>query len=386
MNKDQILLSLLRVSACKETVKGKSHNSFYEETLTEACLLAQKHDLAHLAGEGLRKLGLLGEDEISAKFKQATRQAKYRYIRTDSEYQKLCHAFEAAQIPFLPLKGSVLRDYYPEPWMRTSCDIDILVPEEMLDTAANVLTEKLDYTRKGQNDHDLSMYAPNGLHVELHYRAVDEGRFPAAQTVLETIWDDALPKAAESCHYCMSDEMFYFYHIAHMAKHFENGGCGIRPFLDLWILNHRMAHDRQKRTALLSRGGILAFAEAAERLSEVWFSGAEASPLSRQLEQFVLDGGVYGSLEGKVAVRQTKAGSKLKYAFSRIFLPYGTIKHYYPILQKHKWMTPVYQVVRWFKLVFMGGIKRSVRELKTNAEYSPEESIATAELLKQLGL
>ena len=27
----------------------------------------------------------------------------------------------------------------------------------------------------------------------------------------------------------MLDELFYFYHIAHMVKHFENGGCGIRP-------------------------------------------------------------------------------------------------------------------------------------------------------------
>ena len=39
-----------------------------------------------------------------------------------------------------------------------------------------------------------------------------------------------------------------------MAKHFENGGCGVRPFIDLWILNHRRPFDRAKRESLLRDG------------------------------------------------------------------------------------------------------------------------------------
>ena len=41
-----------------------------------------------------------------------------------------CNALEKAQIPFVPLKGSVIRKYYPEAWMRTSSDIDVLVHKE----------------------------------------------------------------------------------------------------------------------------------------------------------------------------------------------------------------------------------------------------------------
>ena len=44
--------------------------------------------------------------------------------------QKTSFKIKKVQIPFLPLKGSVIRQYYPEPWMRTSCDIDILVDFE----------------------------------------------------------------------------------------------------------------------------------------------------------------------------------------------------------------------------------------------------------------
>ena len=60
--------------------------------------------------------------------------------------------------------------------------------------------------------------------------------------VLAQIWDTAVSAGPGSHRLLLADEMFYFYHIAHMVKHFEVGGCGIRPFLDLWIMNHRMEH------------------------------------------------------------------------------------------------------------------------------------------------
>ena len=62
--------------------------------------------------------------------------------------------------------------------------------------------------------------------------------------------------------YEMTDEFFYFYHIAHMAKHFENGGCGIRPFVDLVVLDRMDSENFSKRDELLKSGGLLQFARA----------------------------------------------------------------------------------------------------------------------------
>ena len=386
MKREEILFSLLGMEVCGGTVTEETKAFLSEEMLEHVYALAKKHDLAHIAGNALGKLELLGNGGISDKFKRAAMEAIYRYMRIDSEQQKICNALEEAQIPFVPLKGSVLRYYYPEPWMRTSCDIDVLVKEETLDAAANVLVDKLRYERKGRGDHDLSMFAPSGLHIELHYQAVDEGRLPEAQAILENIWNDVKPKADGSFHYCMPDEMFFFFHIVHMAKHIENGGCGIRPFLDLWILNHCVEHDRATREKLLSQGKMLTFAQAAENLSEAWFSGGERGPLSDGLEYFVLDGGVYGNLQNHIAVQQSKQGGKLKYVLLKIFLPYDRIKFHYPILQKHPWLTPLYEVRRWMKLVFAGGVERSLRTMKTNAEISAEKMSATEDLLKSLEL
>ena len=181
--------------------------------------------------------------------------------------------------------------------------------------------------------------------------------------------------------------MFYFYHIAHMAKHFvATGGCGIRPFLDIWVLNHRIDFDREKREKLLSDGGLDVFAKQAEHLSEVWFGNAEHTKITRQMEEYILRGGVYGTNKNRVVVQQQKKGGKMKYALSKIFIPYDVIKFHYPILQIHKWLTPIMEVRRWGKLIFCGHLKRTVNELKFNSTISEDSAAETRTLLKNVGL
>lgn len=97
-------------------------------------------------------------------------------------------------------------------------------------------------------------------------------------------------------------------------------------------------------------------------------------------------GGVYGSLANHVVVQQQKRGGRLKYAFSKIFIPYDAIKFHYPILQKHRWLTPIMEVRRWFKLVFCGHAKRTVNELKVNQNVSKTEAERVQEFLKNIGL
>ena len=171
-----------------------------------------------------------------------------------------------------------------------------------------------------------------------------------------------------------------------MANHFYGGGCGIRPFLDLWILDYKVEHDTQKREALLQKGGMLTFALVARSLAGVWFSGQTHTELTRKMEAFILGGGVYGNMENMAAVQQAKKGGKIQFILYKIFMPYSLLKGHYPILQKHKYLLPFCQVARWFRLLSRNRWKRSLRELKTNAEISIEQVSSTADLLKVLGL
>lgn len=387
MNTEQILISLLRAEVCGGTVAENMGRELSHEMLSNIYRLSKQHDLAHLVGQALSKLEEgLPQGEITEEFKKQAMKAVYRYVRMNRECEQISKTLEEAQVPFIPLKGAVIRANYPEPWMRTSSDIDILVKRKDLEAAIQALTENLRYEKKGELFYDVSLYSASGIHIELHFDVLEEWRAQKAQKILGKIWDNVTLQKGSNYHYCMSDALFYFYHITHMAKHMQDGGCGIRPFLDLWILNHRIAHDRNEREALLAEGGLLTFARAAEKLSEVWFSDGEADPLSMQFGQYVLSGGVYGTLKNNVAVKQIQQGSKFRYAVSKIFLPYDIIKYYYPILQRHKWLLPAYQIIRWFRLAFCGGARRSLKTLKTNASMSEQERMDTAELLKRLEL
>jgi hypothetical protein len=184
----------------------------------------------------------------------------------------------------------------------------------------------------------------------------------------------------------MPDDLFYFYHIAHMAKHFENGGCGIRPFIDLWILDRIDSADNTKRDRLLQEGKLLTFANVARKLSRVWFDDEEHDAVIQQMEEYILRGGIYGNSTNRIMVHQQKKGGRFKYALSKIFIPYDVIKFHYSILQKHRWLTPIMEVRRWFKLIFCGHLKRTAKELKYNSSVSNDDAANTQRFLRDIGL
>jgi len=346
--------------------------------------VAKKHGVLPLLALGLKQNALLTQND--AVLEKSILMAVYRYQQLNFTFENLCTILESEKIPFMPLKGSVIRKYYPEPWMRESCDIDILVHREDLEKASKVLVEQYQYTYHEKGSHDVSFFAPNKTHVELHFDLVEDEFASKSSEVLKTVWETAT--VCEGCNYRyeMPDKMFYFYHIAHMAKHFETGGCGIRPLIDLWILDNLNNADLAARNELLKQGSLLKFAEAARHLSKVWFEKANKNTVSQCMEDYILQGGIYGSNENRVIFQQQKKGGKIKYALAKIFIPYDVIKYHYPILQKHRWLTPFMEVRRWFKLIFCGHTKRTLNELKYNSEISTDRAEITKALLSELGL
>ncbi|MBR5529331.1 MAG: nucleotidyltransferase family protein [Oscillospiraceae bacterium] len=385
METEMLLVALLRVAVCDWAGDDAVRAACTPEALEKVCALATKYDLAHLLGIALNKLGF-GNTPVAQIAGRQQMMATFRYVQLSHEQESIIAVLEEGQIPFLPLKGAVLRGLYPEGWMRTSCDIDVLVHEEDLDRAAELLQTKLQYTLRGKTAHDLALNAPSGVHLELHYSVLEKSELSMLPKVLESIWEAAVPAEGKQYNMMLDDAMFYCYHIAHMAKHFEIGGCGIRPLLDIWVLRHRVFYKEDARKDLLQKGGLLAFAEAAENLSEHWFSGKNADPISRQLAQYILSGGNYGGVENRIAVKHTQNQKGFAYVLSRLFLPYDTMKIQFPILEKQKWLLPFCHVARWFKRLFDGGSARAAKELQTNANMTEEKVLSTEELLRHLGL
>lgn len=382
----QILFALIRSEVCGESVDEKIKQELTPEMMEKLYKMSVAHDMVHIVASATKKLGILGDDEISKKLQKQQMVAIFRCEGFNYELEQLTQVLEDAKIPFIPLKGSVIRPLYPEGWMRTSCDIDILVHESDLDAAASVLVEKLEYTSDTKGSHDISFFSPNRVHVELHYDLVEEGWASNSREILSQVWEHTSEREGKSYHRVMSSEMFCFYHIAHMAKHFEQGGCGIKPILDMYVLDKHLTCDAGKLEKLLEQGELLKFYKASRQLMKAWLCGAEHTELTLDMQDYILSGGVYGNMINRVSAQQVKRGGKLRYALSKIFLPYDVIKFHYPILQKHKWLLPIMEVRRWFKLVFCGGLGRSVNELKANNSRDAEQSAAMQKFLDDLGL
>lgn len=365
--------------------------------LIEVYKLSKAHDVAHLVGDALNKSGVfenwpaeIDENERAAiskvkeKFDEQIFTAVYRYENINYELEQICKTLEEAKIPFIPLKGSVIRKYYPEPWMRTSCDIDILVKEKDADNAAEYLQTQLQYgvDRKGQ--HDVSMFTASNVHVELHFKLLDSD-FKQVKDLIDVWSGDEISLLSDS-EYQMIKELFLLYHIYHMAKHFVHGGCGIKPFIDLWIIKNKVGFDEEKAQKMLQESGLLAFFERSTDLVNVWFEDKDHSEITQEMENYILQGGVYGTLKQNLAMSQNKKGGKFRHLMSRIFLSYKDMTVYYPSLKKCPILFPFYQVRRWCRILFCGGRKAAMNEIKVNKNITTEEQERAKKLLEELNL
>lgn len=380
------MLLLIRAEVCGIALPKTVREGISPEMLPKLYTLSKTHDMAHIVADALGKLGVSFEDEIGKKFKKQYLAALYRYRCSEYELSRITELFEREGIRHVPLKGAVLRNHYGEPWMRTSCDLDVLINEQDLDRATQALVEALEYDNRGRAAYDVQLFSPSGVHVELHYGLKEDSRIPSSAAVLEAIWEHTASRQEGSFLFAMSDEMFYFYHVAHMAKHFETGGCGIRPFLDLWVLERRVEHDRARRDELLEKGGLLTFANVCREVAFSWFEDAEPRETGRAMQDFILRGGVYGSVDNRVAVQRNRRTGKFAYALSKIWLPFDSLKYQYPVIKKHKWLTPLMQIRRWLRIVLRGKVNRSLRELNVNRNMSDVQLEGAADLIKKLGL
>ena len=165
MNVRDLLMTLLRYSIKDEAFdKNAIKESLSQEKLATLFSVAKKHDVAHLIAYALEQNGFSFECEEWRLLLKEKEQAVLRYEMINGDINEISNLFESERIDYMMLKGAVLRSYYPQPWMRTSCDIDILVKEESLDRATNALVEKLSYkTDYEKHYHDVSLFSPFGM-------------------------------------------------------------------------------------------------------------------------------------------------------------------------------------------------------------------------------
>lgn len=384
MKDTDLLFSLLSCQlngqAAAEDIKTAA-----KEKIRELYSLAAPQGLGPLLGQTLSDQKILGDDSLSQQIRSKIMHTFAVQTQQEVAYAQICACLEKHKVCYVPLKGAVIRQYYPQSWMRTSCDVDILVKETELDTAAAALKEELGYTQPADREyHDIALFSPKGVILELHFSLKEDNE--KLDSVLSQVWDYVEPDTNGPGKRELNKEFFVFHIIAHCAYHFMSSGCGAKPLLDLWLLRHRMGYSEEKVKALCRDAGLEVFYENILNLAECWFAGKEKDASLERLEAYIIGAGFGGSEENAAAAAVLKKGSKGRYILSRIFLPYDVLKEYYPVLNSHRWLMPVYQVRRWFAGLMRNHLGAAVDGIKEASALSDARLKETKDLFSELEL
>jgi len=313
--------------------------------------------------------------------------AIYRYENINYAFNEIANELEENKIEFIPLKGAVLREYYPEPWMRTSCDIDILIQSSDAEKAIEVLSLNCSCSRgEDCTTHDYSLVYANDVHLELHYTLTQDGKLPKADQILSDIWGYSTEKQGHNFRKELKNEMFILYHLAHMAKHFLIGGCGIRSFIDLLLILRKMKYDTILLNDLIERAGLAKFYESILKLLDVWLNGIEHTSLTLQMENFILTGGVYGTARNSAAIKAGTGEGKLKTWLKLIFLSRDSLEIIYPNLKRYPSLLFFYQIKRWFNVFNREKRKKIKNIVDARKSLEKKEINSVGEMIKQLEL
>ena len=176
------------------------------------------------------------------------------------------------KIRYMPLKGSVLKLLYPKPEMRTMSDIDILIRTEQYAKIKKIM-RALGYREGTESDHELH-WSKLDVHIELH-KCLIPSYNEDYYVYFGDGWQRARLCAAGSSRYQMTPEDEFIYLFCHFAKHYRDGGIGIKHLADLWVYRRHYPNlDEAYLRAELEKLSLAVFYDNITATCAFWFEAA----------------------------------------------------------------------------------------------------------------
>lgn len=314
-------------------------------------------------------------EELQKKWKLDADQAVYRDIMFDMERETILAQLEEKGIWYMPLKGVLLKNYYPTPGMRFMADNDILFDPEYQKEVRGIMLG-MGYKAESYNSGHEDMYikAPF-FNFEMHLMLFDYVFGDTMPEYYNDVKETLIKDSGNKFGYHFSDENFYIYFLAHGYKHYEEaGGNGIRFLMDcyLYLKKHGSNFDWKYVNDELDKLQINDFAKMCKELSFLLFDNPYNFTIDSLVTEkkesllYVLKSGTFGIEEHLIKNRykRQEAQSKLKYLFRRIVPEKELIKTYYPFVYRHKWIIPFFLIYRFFRGIILKSGK-IINELKT---------------------
>ncbi len=358
--------------------------------------LCRAHRLENIVYIMLKKTDMSRIPQQDAKNLKSAYMQTMMITATQQHYLELVEkAFEESSIDYLVLKGRELSKLYPSADMRQSSDFDMYIGKKNSEKAKDIMLNTgftvKDYSK--DENHDEYVVEPWVL-CELH-RVLIQGNYPWKKGCNEIVDNLTLCDGTKHC-YEMSKEDFYVYNLAHAAKHMKFSGIGIKAFLDLEIiyLKYKDSFDYEYLNKKLEDCCLKEFEKNSRLLCEYWFEEKKnISTTIKKMASYVVSSGWIGTEEQMIFTEAAQnAGStnsklvaKMKKCIDIVMSPYETMVERYPILKKHKWLTPVYRIRRGASAIIKKrDLIKSVTDTIDEADMSVGKQIL--EFKKSIGL
>ena len=334
MNREtEILFAALRALLHGEEPEKKD--------LPRAAGIAKKHSLLNMIAPALLQCDLSDASRARVMAFYAEYLSQQESLKSAAE--ELFAELEKRQIPYMPLKGYYMKDLYPDPLMRSSCDLDVLFPPERTKEVREMM-RALGYKIEAAGDNHM-MHMRNNVTVEMHY-------FLGVAPVIPEYYRDVFKrlKHVGGQLYNFTDEDFYIFQLIHLWKHFKSGGTGIRSVMDIYVfLTAKPALDFEYLAGELEKLGLTKFEKKLRDLAFFWFGGEGTA--EENLADFILKSGVYGTTQHATAAGSLELGKK-GFFFRRAFPKISTMKKAYPVLEKCILLLPFCYFARILSALF----------------------------------
>ena len=355
---------LLYLMACALQGVSAREEVLADADLKQLLIMARKHSVASMVCMALEKTAIFANaDEATKKqWIDAKNKAIRKNMLLDAERKTISHELETQGIWYMPLKGSILKDWYPKPGMREMADNDILFDPSGREQVREIFQNRGYKTvsfRKGNHD----VYEKEPIYnFEMHVSLFD-GTYKELTEQYENVKERLLPVDGTAYQFAFTPEDFYVFVLAHAHKHYSHSGTGIRTLADIYVMDWHLGGimDRDEVEQKLTQLGIAEYEQHSRVLAEKLFSAVrplaetELTEDEKEMLLYYCDATTYGTVDNRVNNRlhelqenseNIKLWTKVKYCCVRLFPGREFCKFAYPFVYKHPWTLPFFWVWR----------------------------------------
>ena len=347
---------MIYLTDCALNGEVPDKESVNEMDLTALFEVCQKHILTACVAYALESAGIHDHN-----FTQAKEKAICKNILLDAERGNILKRLESEKIWYMPLKGALLKDWYPKLGMRQMSDNDILCDGNYRARIKDIMLDmgfSCEHYGKGNDD---AYFKPPVCNFEMHNELFLEAHIGN----LHDYYDDVKPRLIKDdgneYGYHFPTEDFYIYITAHEYKHFSGGGTGVRSLVDTYVFLRKFCDslDWDHISTELQKLDIVDYEQQNRELAVKLFQRDKLSDEDKKLLDYYIFSGTYGTVENSIENNMERygKGSNLRYVLHRLFPPMNQIKSWYPFFYKHKWLIPILWIYRPFRGIFKNGKK-----------------------------